>query len=99
MLVPSLIPSTQNVRPGPRHLAVIADDKAIGALIDALIEKSGMSQNEIARRLGVAYQTVQQRRRAKRPSLIWIARLAEVCGARIIIELPMSSGFSRDEKP
>ena len=96
MFVPSLLPSTQSTHLTPRHLAVIADDRAISALIEALIETSGMSQNELAKRLGVSYQTIQQRRRAKRPSLIWIARLAEVCGAKIIIELPVSAGLKRE---
>lgn len=87
-MLPSLIPSTASLTPSARHIQIVADPRAISALVDHLIHRSGLSQREIALRLGITYQAIQSRRKAKKPSLEWIAKLAETIGARVVIELP-----------
>jgi transcriptional regulator with XRE-family HTH domain len=60
------------------------------SLIDQLLAHAGLSQTEVAERLGIRVQSLNQYRylRRKRPSLRWFARLAEACGARITLEFP-----------
>jgi predicted XRE-type DNA-binding protein len=74
----------------PSLAAVIADDRAIMSLIEQLLDRSGLPQTEIARRLGIRKQSLNQYRhlRRKRPSIQWIARLADACGARLFVEFP-----------
>lgn len=67
---------------------VVADDRAIISLIEQLIAKSGLSQSEIARRLGIKLQSLNQYRFRRRPGLKWIVRLADVTGAKIYVEFP-----------
>jgi len=73
----------------PAKATVINDGRSIAYLVDLLIARSGVSQKEVARRLGVAPQSLNQYRmkRRARPSAQWLARLAEVCGARLVVEL------------
>lgn len=76
---------------GPRHFAVVpTDDRSIMALIELILDRAGVSQAEVARRLGIRHQSLNQYRwlRRKRPSIQWISRLAQACGARIVIEFP-----------
>ena len=81
-----ILPS--NPDPTTRQAIVVADDRAVVYLIDLLIQKSGLSQSEVARRLGIKLQSLNQYRRRQRPGLIWVAKLAEACGGRVIIEFP-----------
>ena len=67
---------------------MVADDRAVIYLIDQLIARSGLSKSEIARRLGIKLQSLNQYSRRTRPGVIWLARLAEVCGGRVIVEFP-----------
>lgn len=69
-------------------MAVVADDRAIHSLIEAMITKSGLSQSEVARRLGIKIQSLAQYKRVRKPSLIWLVRLAEVTGCKVYVELP-----------
>ena len=70
--------------------AVLLDDRAIASLVEQLMARAGLSQAEICRRLKIDPTTFNQYRngRRKRPSLWWMVRLAEVCGARLFIEWP-----------
>jgi DNA-binding CsgD family transcriptional regulator len=55
-----------------------------------LLSRSGLSAAEVARRLGVTRQTVQQFVTQRRPSIQVrsLAEVAAVCGGRVIVELP-----------
>ena len=69
---------------------LLADDRAVSALIDKLLDRANLSEKELAERLGVKPQTVHQYRMSlrKRPSIQWLVKLASACGARITIEFP-----------
>lgn len=85
-----MIPLIQPSRPDPTTgtAAIVADDRAVVYLIDQLIAKSGLSQSELARRLGIRLQSLNQYRRRKRPGVVWLAKLAEACGGRLYVEFP-----------
>jgi transcriptional regulator with XRE-family HTH domain len=61
--------------------------------MELIIARSGLTQAEIARRLAVKPQSVHQWRSGTRsnPSLKWFMRLAQVCGVRLVVELPQES--------
>ena len=86
----SMIPPLQPSRSDPSSgtSAVVADDRAVVYLIDTLIARSGLSQSEIARRLGIRLQSLHQYRRRRRPGLIWFAKLASACGAELNVKFP-----------
>ena len=86
-MIPNNLPSS-SPDPSTRSTAVIADDRAVVYLVEQLILKSGLSQSELARRLGIRLQSLNQYRRRKRPGVIWLAKLAEVCGGRLVVEFP-----------
>ena len=69
---------------------VLSHDKSVRVLIDELLRRSGLTQSEAARRLGINRSTIQKYRdgRVKRPSFAWFVRLAEVCGARVCVDFP-----------
>lgn len=88
-MIPIPLPSTSET-PRSNTSIILTDEQAIVALIDQLIHRSGLSYSEVARRLGVLPNAINQYRhfRRKRPSLWWMNRLAAVCGARIVVEWP-----------
>lgn len=59
-------------------------------LVQVFVERAGVSQAELARRMGIKPQSFSQYlgRRRVRPSLQWMARLALVCGGRLWVEFP-----------
>lgn len=69
---------------------LLADDRAVSALIEKLLDRANLSEKELAERLGVRPQTVHQYRMSlrKRPSIQWLVKLASACGAKIVIEFP-----------
>lgn len=69
---------------------LVCDERAISRLLELILIRGGLSINEAARRLDVAPSSVRQyiRGRRKRPSLQWFIRLAELCGAKVVIEFP-----------
>jgi len=85
------IPSVAQVSSPFLSVAVVlSDERAVPRLVELLIERSGLSQAEIARRMGIQSQSLNQYKiaRRSRPSLQWLARLAETCGAKILVEFP-----------
>lgn len=69
---------------------LVADERSIGHLLGILMSRSGLTTNEVARRLGVTPNAVRQYLKGRRckPSLIWFIKLVEVCGGRINLEMP-----------
>lgn len=73
------------------RLAIISpDDRALTSLIARLIDTCGLHQAELANRMGVKRQSVNQYRIGRRthPSVQWLARLVAACGGRLLIEFP-----------
>lgn len=90
---PVILPSLSTIPLFASHSSltpVVCDDRAIKVLLEALIERSGLSRAEICRRLGTTTNSLRQylRGRRSKPSLKWFVRLAEACGARVTVELP-----------
>lgn len=85
-MIPPLQPSRSD--PSTGTSAIVPDDRAVVYLIDTLISRSGLSQSEIARRLGIKLQSLNQYRRKRRPGLIWFAKLVTACGAELNVRFP-----------
>lgn len=88
-IIPVPFPSS-SVRDTTPLTAVTADEESIIALIDQLLNRSGLSQRELSKRIGIDERNLSQYRhfRRRRPSVWWLARLATACGARLWIEWP-----------
>lgn len=86
---PVPLPSTSASNPAS-IVVVLNDPRAVTNLISQLLARSGMSQAELCRRLGIRPQSLQQYRAGRRskPSAEWLARLVQVCGGRMIVEFP-----------
>lgn len=89
-MLPVPLPSSTGGTSTPSTAVVGQDARSIQRLVELLVERSGTPQAELARRLGITIQSLNQYVRGRRvePSLRWMARLAEVCGARLVIEFP-----------
>lgn len=74
----------------PRSGRAGVDASAIRQLIALLLTRSGLTQAEVARRMALADQSLQQYKSGVRanPSLRWFLRLAHVCGAQVLVEFP-----------
>lgn len=82
--------SPTHLHPSDSVAFVSSDKLAVGKLIRMILERAAIPQTEIAKRMGIVPQSLNQYvlgRRAN-PSILWLARLAEMCGARIVIEWP-----------
>ena len=69
---------------------VLCDNKTICVLIETILHRSGMTQAEVCRRLGISSSNFNQYRLGRRmkPSVWWLARLIDVCGGRLFVEFP-----------
>lgn len=91
---PVPLPSTSAVpsfRSTSTLTPLVCDERAIGRLLETLIDRAGLSIEEVARRMGVASSnTVRQylAGRRSKPSLLWFIKLATLCGARVTVEFP-----------
>lgn len=83
------LPSS-SIRPSTPLAFIVGDESGISYLINEMLRHSGLTQAEAARRMGIPDSTIQQYRsmRRRKPSLVWISRLAAVCGARFVLEFP-----------
>lgn len=87
-----VVPATPSISV-PRKLglmATVADDRALGSFLRATLQASGMSINEMARRIGTNDKTIRQYLTGRRgkPSLKWFLRFIELTGARVWVEIP-----------
>lgn len=89
---PSSASRSSRGRGSRKSIVIVSDDRAVMSLIDECISKAGISQRELADRLGLKHQSVNQYRmlRRKRPSIQWISKLVTACGARLVVEWPES---------
>ena len=89
-MIPFPLPSTSSTTPTSSLAVVVNDDRAIARLIEELLNRSNLTETELAERIGVARQSLHQYRslRRKRPSIQWLARLVEAAGGRIYVEFP-----------
>jgi hypothetical protein len=69
---------------------VVCDERAISRLLELILVRSGLSLNEVAKRMGVTPNCVRQyiHGRRGRPSLLWVVKFAETCGSHITIQTP-----------
>lgn len=74
----------------PDALVLTGDPGNTKEAIRLLVARSGLCQAEVARRMGITPQTIQQvvGNRRPRQSVTTVAHLAAVCGGRVIVELP-----------
>ena len=81
---------------GKRKAAVaVADPAAVKQLLRELKQRAGLSDAEVARRMGVSRQAITEVQNSfdttdhpRKPSFLWVLRYATVCGARVILEFP-----------
>ena len=89
------IPSSFRERPRKLHdiKPLVASDDATAKLIAQLLNKAGLSIGEAARQMGVTPNAIRQyvKGRRNKPSVAWLVRLAELCGATVYIEFPDAS--------
>ncbi len=87
---PLAVPRPSFSRSSANRVVVTADPALITTVLQLLVERSGMTQAEISRQMAIAPQSLNQYLISRRsnPSALWLARLAELVGARLLIEFP-----------
>ena len=96
----SPVPSS-HARPSRGQRSVVAaapDPLAAKQLIREMRTRAGLTDAELGRRMGISRQAVTESCNAfttcdhtRRPSFVWVVRLAILCGARVLIEMPDDS--------
>jgi len=74
---------------GVRRILTL-DSASIVEALNAALYSSGLIQAEVAKRLGIRGQSIDQYRRnvKSNPSVKWLIRYLQVCGAKLVVELP-----------
>jgi DNA-binding XRE family transcriptional regulator len=68
---------------------LVRDERAITRLLETIWLRSGLTQSEIALRMGITQGTIHQFISGRRfPSLQWFLRYCEAVGYRVMVELP-----------
>jgi predicted transcriptional regulator len=68
---------------------LVLDERAIARLLALMLDRGGLTVSECARRLGITPQGIRQYIHGRRrPSLLQVLKIAETCGARILVEFP-----------
>ena len=90
MNIPTILPSSTQRQAASKKAIIPQDERAVMHIIDLLVARAGISQTEIAKRMGIKPQSLNQylNRRRLNPSIHWMTRLAGVCGGRIVLEFP-----------
>jgi transcriptional regulator with XRE-family HTH domain len=67
----------------------ILDERAISRLLGTMLDRGGLTISECARRCAITPQGIRQYIHGRRrPSLMQVLKIADVCGARILVEFP-----------
>lgn len=67
------------------------NDGAVKGLVNQMLRHAGLTQVEAARRMGVSTNALAQYCQGmRRPGLMIVLRIAEVCGARLLVEFSPS---------
>ena len=90
------VPSSRRLHRGQRvAAAVVPDHQILKQLLRELRRRSGLTDAEIGRRMGVSRQAVTEVQHSfdttdhkRRVSLLWAAKYAAICGGRFILEFP-----------
>lgn len=72
-------------------MPVLADPDALGALTELMLKRSGLTMNELARRVGRTPQSLRQyrdQRRGKGMTVASLVRWASACGCQVVVECP-----------
>lgn len=71
------------------RLPLVCDRRAMVALLEMLKSRSGLSINEIARRMGCSKANVAQYLHGRRsnPNILWFVKYAEICGSVVVVEV------------
>lgn len=79
---------TDASKSSPKRLPIVGDGRALVQLVESLLTHADISQAEMARRLGIKVQSLNQYFRYRRlnPSVQWLVRLVEACGGKVYIE-------------
>jgi hypothetical protein len=87
--IPSLVTASPLYKSSPLT-SLICDEQVISQLLEVLLKRAGLSIAGASRSMGCGANTISQyiNKRRCRPSLLWFLKFAELCGARITIELP-----------
>lgn len=89
-LLSSPPPLPSSILPSSDVAVVLTDAESTARIVEQVLERAGMSQREVARRLGIQPQSLNQYVRSRRmnPSVEWLARLVEVCGGQLLVRFP-----------
>lgn len=73
---------------------VVCDRRAIVRLLETLLWRSGLTVRACAERCGVDESVIRKYLTGQRPqpSVWWLTRFANACGARVVVELPPRRG-------
>lgn len=80
----------QSLFNNPASVPLSNDARVVVRLLEELLDRGGLSSNDMARRLGVTPNAVRQYivGRRSNPSLLWFVKFVEVCGGRLWVEFP-----------
>lgn len=69
---------------------LVNDQKTFAKLLQTIVDRSGLSKREIARRININENGLRQyfNGRRKRPSVWWFIRLCNICGAEVTVKFP-----------
>ena len=87
LLPPIPLPATAAKKP-LRKLVVTNEEDGIAYIINKILEHSGNTQASACKLLGIHVTTMQQYRTGRhiQPSVWWLNRLVQACGARLVVE-------------
>ena len=85
------LPSLHQDVPATDQL-VLREASNLAKVVEELLERADLSQTAASKQLGITRQSLHQYVVSRRtsPSVQWLARLCNLCGAKLIVEWPQS---------